>query len=89
MVMARIALAGACLVLGVGPSLAKDCRVPEAPPGVRVQPPVGCEPTGRDVRKGGNGAALRAGTEPGFIDLGGGTQVRVGGRVRVEAGTRR
>jgi hypothetical protein len=41
------------------------------------------------VRKGGNGAALRAGSELGFIDLGGGTQVRVGGRVRVEAGTRR
>lgn len=89
MVMARIALVGACLALGAGPSVAKDCRVPEAPPGVRVQPPVGCEPTGRDVRKAGTGAAMRSASEPGLIDLGNGTQVRVGGRVRVEAGTRR
>lgn len=33
--------------------------------------------------------AVRAGSRPGFIDLGGGTEVRVGGRVRGEFDTRR
>ena len=32
--------------------------------------------------------ALRAGRAPGFIDLGGGTEVRIGGRARMEYDTR-
>lgn len=32
---------------------------------------------------------VRAGRRPGFIDLGNGTEVRIGGRVRLDADTRR
>ena len=31
----------------------------------------------------------RSGSRPGFVDVGGGTEVRVGGRTRVEYGTTR
>lgn len=34
-------------------------------------------------------AAPRAGSRPGFIDLGGGTEVRVGGRVQMDYDARR
>jgi hypothetical protein len=67
---------------------AKECRPPaDWPPGVRP-------PAGRDC----NGTAppakpfreeTRAGRDPGTIDLGNGSSVRVGGRVRVDAATRR
>lgn len=32
---------------------------------------------------------MRSGSRPGFVDVGNGTEVKVGGRVGVEAGTRR
>ena len=35
------------------------------------------------------GSAVRAGRDPGFVDLGNGTEVRVGGRVRMDYDVRR
>lgn len=32
---------------------------------------------------------VRAGSQPGFVDLGGGTEVRIGGRVRADYDARR
>ena len=72
------------------PSAARDCRpVFELPPGVRVPDPAGCKPRpphpGPSVKRG----PARAAPAPGFIDLGTGTQVRIGGEVSVETQNRR
>jgi hypothetical protein len=67
-------------------SEARDCRVPEAPPGVRVAERPGCKP--RSPHPAIPGRA-KAGPAPGFIDLGNGAQVRIGGRVDVEVEYRR
>ncbi len=79
--MLRLALAGliACAAL---PALARDqCRPPrDLPPGVKAPQRVGCPAEPR--REPG----LRPGRTPGFVDLGKGTEVRISGRVRFEAG---
>ncbi|ACA17450.1 hypothetical protein M446_3039 [Methylobacterium sp. 4-46] len=54
----------------------------DAPPGVRLPDRPGCREAPRPE-------PLRAGPAPGFVDLGNGTQLRVGGRAVFEAGTRR
>ena len=82
----RFLIAFAILLLAAGsPVLAKECRMPDLPPGKEVRLPPGCEEpfdTGRSkAQRKGN---LR--TEQGFIDLGNGTEVRIGGRVRAETG---
>jgi len=75
-------------LLGAGPAVAKECRMPDLPPGVRVQLPPGCrEPVGTAPAKQDAREALRG--EAGFVDLGNGTKVRIGGRVRAETGFRR
>ncbi|MCB8821029.1 hypothetical protein [Microvirga rosea] len=68
-------------------AMAKECRMPKAPPGVALQVPPECQ--SQDLRDAKNRApqeGLRR--ENGFIDLGGGTQVRIGGSVRAETGFR-
>jgi hypothetical protein len=87
--MRRAFVALVVLVGAASAAEGRDCRVPEAPPGVRVQAPVGCEarvppPASRPKP----GAGLKASRQPGFIDLGNGSQLRVGGRVRVDVLTR-
>jgi hypothetical protein len=78
----------ALLLIGVSPAAAKDCRIPDVPPGVRVQLPPGCDDPARlGAVKGAVQGRMRA--DNGFIDLGNGTQVRIGGRVRAEMGVRR
>ena len=78
----------ALLISAVGPVLAKECRMPDVPPSVRVQVPPEC-------RDRFGASRLEAKTEnslrsnQGFIDLGNGTQMRIGGRVRAEAMGRR
>lgn len=72
---------------GNAPAAAKECRMPKAPPGVALQVPPECrqaEASKRDTSR--SPEHLRSGN--GFIDLGSGTQVRIGGRVRAEAGFR-
>lgn len=65
---------------------ARPCRSGETPQAL-AEGRRTCEPGER--LKPYDPDALRAGTRPGFIDLGGGTEVRVGGRVQMEYETRR
>lgn len=79
-------LAALGLALGaLAPVHAAECRPEDLPPGVRAQGVPGCSP--RDARP--DEARARAGRNPGFIDLGNGTEVRIGGRVRLDAEGRR
>lgn len=79
----RILIGLAVLLAGAGSAFAKDCPMPSVPEGVRVQRPAGCE---QPVRSGAGRSApsdsVKA--ERGFIDLGNGTKVRIGGQVRVD-----
>jgi hypothetical protein len=67
---------------------AGDCRRENLPPGVHVPQQVGCKPVrappGDKKRPG-----VRAGREPGFIDLGNGTELRISGEADVEMRYRR
>jgi hypothetical protein len=70
-----------------GPAVAKECRMPDTP-NLRVQLPPEC----RDAAR--TGAARpqqqdRVGADAGFVDLGGGTKIKIGGRARAEVGFRR
>ncbi len=75
-------------LLAAAPALAKECRIPDARPGVRAQLPPGCEKDRRGTAERQVDERL-AGGEAGFVDLGNGTKVRVGGRVRAEMGVGR
>jgi hypothetical protein len=85
----RLPIFLAALIVAAGsPALAKECRIPDARPGIRVQLPPEC----RNLVQSGRAEAERREalrSDRGFINLGNGTQVRIGGRVRVEAGGRR
>ncbi len=85
----RLPIVLAVLLIGsVSSALAKECRTPDLPPGVQVQLPPGCKPSLSAGRKEVQSPdRLRA--NDGFIDLGNGTQVRIGGRVRDVMGVRR
>ncbi|MGO4526585.1 hypothetical protein AB4097_17185 [Microvirga sp. 2MCAF35] len=62
--------------------------MPAVPPGVPVQVPPECRDRLQDRRaQEERQDSVRASN--GFIDLGNGTQVRVGGRIRAEAAGRR
>ena len=84
----RLTISFAIILAAASPAFAKDCRIPDAAPGVRAQLPPECR---NAVQPGREEAARREALQAkqGFIDLGNGTQVRVGGRVRVETGYRR
>jgi hypothetical protein len=75
------------LALG-GSALAKECRIPDVPPGVRLHLPPECEASVRRGAYKGDKPNHVRGNE-GFTDLGNGTQIRVNGRVRAEVGVRR
>ncbi|MBA1157496.1 hypothetical protein [Microvirga mediterraneensis] len=78
----------ALLVCAGAPALAKECRMPNVPPGVQVHVPPECRDRFQERRaQVERQDSLK--TSQGFIDLGNGTQVRVGGRVRAEAIGRR
>jgi hypothetical protein len=84
----RLLTGVACLLIGAGTAVAKECRMPEVPPGVRTQLPPGCqEPTRAGQPQVKQRDHVRA--DAGFVDLGNGTKVRIGGRVRAEVGVRR
>lgn len=78
-----ILLASSLLIM-MGPALAKECRIPDPKPGQALHVPPECKDAARPKP---NAEALRS--EAGAIDLGNGTTVRVGGRVRAEMGWRR
>lgn len=75
------------LIVGAAPAVAKECRMPDVPQGVRVQLPPECRDSAR-MREPTltNRDYLKA--EEGFVDLGNGTRVRIGGRARAEMGIR-
>ncbi|MXQ11104.1 hypothetical protein [Microvirga makkahensis] len=79
--MRQAALASSLLIL-VGPALAEQCRIPDPRPGQPLQVPSTC----KDVVRLKQQKAEALKSEPGAIDLGNGTTVRIGGRVRVETG---
>lgn len=83
---ARYALAA---VLLLAASAADAACKPQAgaPPGVRAPPSRGCG-SASSVKPFAEEAA-RAGREPGFVDLGNGSSLKVSGRVRVDVGTSR
>ena len=83
----RIPLCFAAVLIGIGPAVAKECRMPDLPPGVHVTIPPECR--GAVRVKDANPARDGLKAERGFIDLGGGTRVRIGGAVRAEYGFRR
>ncbi len=79
---ATLILAALALWAGAGDiAWAKDCRVDEAPPGVRVPDRPGCKPS---LAASSAKKAERQGERSGLINLGNGTEVRVSGRVRIE-----
>jgi hypothetical protein len=62
---------------------ARDCRRENLPPGVRLPQQVGCKPVpaeSGDKKR----PAVRAGRQPGFIDLGNGTELRISGEADLE-----
>jgi hypothetical protein len=75
--------------LSASPSEAKDCRREDVPPGVRLPQQVGCKPraperVGETVRP-----PVKPGRQPGFIDLGNGTELRIGGDAGIDTRYRR
>lgn len=82
--MRLLTVSASFLFVLTGSALAKECRMPDVPPGVQVELPPECKGVVRSKQAGEN---VRA--DGGFIDLGNGTKVRVGGRVRAEMGVRR
>lgn len=81
----RLPIILALLTVGSGAAIAKECRMPRMPPGVQVQLPPECRETNRHnaAPKGERGVVAG---DQGFVDLGNGTQVRVGGRIRGDMG---
>jgi hypothetical protein len=83
----RVSSCLAVLLIGMSPAVAKECRMPDLPPGARVPIPAECKNMVRV--KDSNPAQEDLKAHRGFIDQGGGTKVRIGGGVRAEYGVRR
>lgn len=83
--MKRLSLLTSFLLLLAAPALAEDCRIPDPKPGQAIRVPEACKDTVRLKSKQDD--ALKG--EKGVIDLGYGTTLRIGGRVRAETGWRR
>ncbi|MBZ6076833.1 hypothetical protein [Microvirga puerhi] len=79
--------AAVLLLATLVPAAAKDCRMPKAPAGITLQDSKGCR-TEHPSKSEGAASRERLQAKDGFVDLGGGTQVRISGRVRAEAGFR-
>ena len=84
----RLAAAAAMVSLSSIPAPARDCRPVEAPPGVRVPEQVGCKPGRATAKTQAQPHAVRSGRQPGWIDLGNGTEVRISGGVGFEGRSR-
>ncbi|WP_375459777.1 hypothetical protein [uncultured Enterovirga sp.] len=81
----RHPLVAALLLLAV-PAAAETCPV-RGDSAQRARRPATCPPPAKVEPYDPDRA--RAGRRPGFIDLGGGTEVRIGGRARVDYDVRR
>lgn len=74
------------LIAVCSPALAKDCPVIDRRSGTQAERRPGCDIDRRAAQPAAR-ESLRA--ERGVVDLGNGTTVRIGGRVRAEAAGRR
>jgi hypothetical protein len=83
-----LAAAAALGSLSCLPALARDCRPVEAPPGVRVPDQVGCRSPRATAKTKAEPSGVRSGRQPGWIDLGNGTEVRISGGVSFEGRSR-
>lgn len=84
--MARLSLIALSLTTLLSlPALAKECRIPDAKPGQPIRVPAEC----KEAYSAKNQQLQASKSDPGAIDLGNGTTVRIGGRVRAEMGWRR
>ena len=72
------------LLLAAGSAAAKECRMPDLPPGVQVRIPPECQGI---VKQRTENDRVKA--APGAIDLDNGTTVRIRGSVRAETTVRR
>lgn len=72
----------ASLLLVGTPALAETCRAPDRPDRKVVSGGTRCPQAERPTPYDPDRA--RAGRTPGFIDLGGGTEVRIGGRAKFD-----
>ena len=77
----------AVLAAAMGSAVAKECRMPDLPANAQVAIPPECRDSVRVKDSQAGQERLKANS--GFIDLGQGTQVRIGGRVRGEMGAQR
>ncbi|SCZ07635.1 hypothetical protein [Microvirga guangxiensis] len=78
--MRRLIVLASFLLTLTGSAVAKECRIPEPKPGQAIQVPDACRDTVRPKNK--QDEALKS--DKGAIDLGYGTTLRIGGRVRAE-----
>jgi hypothetical protein len=85
----RLALAALAVGLTVPSGQARDCRRENTPPGVRLPQQIGCKPLPSDTVRDKQRPAPTAGRQPGFIDLGNGTQLRISGEADLEVRHRR
>ena len=83
--MKLLAVLASSLLILAGPALAKGCRIPDPKPGQPLHVPSECKDAVRPKQQ--KAEALKS--APGAIDLGNGTTIRIGGRVRAEMGWRR
>ena len=83
----KVSMGLAVLLMGMGSAVAKECRMPDLPAGVRVAIPPECKNAVRVKDSGSAQGGLKA--DRGCIDLGSGATVRIGGRVRAEYGFQR
>jgi len=83
----------AAAVLGgafaTSPAEARDCRRENVPPGVRMPQQVGCKPLPPSSGEERTRPSVKTGRQPGFVDLGNGTELRIGGDADVEMRYRR
>jgi hypothetical protein len=74
--------------LTVSEACARDCTPRDLPPGVRLPARPGC-PSDAAPKPRIADEKPRPGRTPGFVDIGGGTELRIDGRVRAETRFRR
>jgi hypothetical protein len=79
------AILASSLFMLAGTALAKECRIPDPKPGQPIQVPAECKDSIRS--KPQKSDALKS--KEGVIDLGQGTTLQIGGRVRAEMGLQR
>ena len=83
--MKRLTILASFLFVLAGPALAKECRIPDPKPGQAIQVPDAC----KDVLRPKNQRVDALRGDRSAIDLGSGTTLRIGGRVRAETGWKR